>query len=184
MTAPPVSELNVEGTSLALWHEWLAGFFDGASHAIGSNSAVVFPKAELRFQQSAGTQPIGAAGVDVVLTVVWLPSPNSRRLEWETVSGARQQMAYVKSAWIFYVRAAVTAATPGNTPGANAQKLCSDAAAHLAAILGNSKAARPLSQNGIQRLRPDDPRPVSEDAHYIVRTVRCRGTLRFAVLSQ
>jgi hypothetical protein len=48
----------------------------------------------------------------------------------------------------------------------------------------NSKAAFPLSQKGIMHLRPDDPRVISEDSRYIVRLVRCRGTLRYPVLSQ
>lgn len=182
LTAPAVSELDVEGTSLALWQEFLAGYFDGASHIVGSNPTAVFPKAALRFGQSAAPQPAGSAVVDVVISLVWLGNVGPRRLEWEKVGNSTQQMAYSRTAWLFYVRASVNAATPGPTAG-NPQKLCTLAAGRLQALLGNSDAALPLAQKGVAHLRPDEPRPI-EDKEYIVRTLRCRGWLRYPVLSQ
>jgi hypothetical protein len=154
------------------------------THAVGGNANVTFPKAALAFQQSAQPQPLSkTTPVDAGLTVVWLGS-NPRKLEWETVNGSRQQMAYAITSWMFYVRAEVIAANPGATPGANAQERCRTTAARLVAVMRNSKAAFPLSQKGIMHLRPDDPRVISEDSRYIVRLVRCRGTLRYPVLSQ
>lgn len=192
LTKPAVSELNLEGSHLDLWHEWLSLWFDGQNHVVGANSAVKFPAAVLRYQQhdlpkplegltSAGKSPDGVA-----ISVVWIGGP-SIRYTWDTVGGLRQRMAFARTGWMFWVRAEVTEKGEGN-----AKLKCRDTADRLFAVLENSAATRDLAGKGIHRLRPTPPSIVSEgssgskpgDPTYAMRLVSCSGTLHYPVRSQ
>ena len=45
MTLTPINEVNLEQSIYALFAQWLGSFFDGGSHAVGSNATVTFPLA-------------------------------------------------------------------------------------------------------------------------------------------
>jgi len=134
---------------------------------------VSFPAAELRFQQSALAQPLNGIGI----SLVW-DGKTDARLAWETVDGARQQVAYLKTMVTFWVRVAMR-----SVANANARKQAQIASDRLYLILQNSGATRPLSQKGIHRLRPKPPYPVA-DAGYQLRQIVCAAQLRYTVLSQ
>ena len=62
LTNPAVNANALESSAMKLMQEFLARYFDGGVHAVGATPAVPFPAAELLFQQSAASQPLGAAG--------------------------------------------------------------------------------------------------------------------------
>ena len=65
LNAKAVDGLDLEGSALALWQEFLAGYFDGTAHQVG-RAAVVFPKAVLRFQEASLPQPMKGVAISVV----------------------------------------------------------------------------------------------------------------------
>jgi hypothetical protein len=182
---PSVSAMSVQGNTLALIAEWLAQYFDGETHDVGLLAAVKFTKAELKFQQSAVTQPLdgggGAAATGIAITVVWSEG-GSRKKYWETITdgtaesrsaGSRQEIVFDRVTWNFWVRA----------NGTNARQQCKLTADLLAGLLGNSAETKSLAQKGVHRLRPSDPR-VIQDTDYSLQLVTCGATLRFVIKSQ
>ena len=177
--------MSVQGNTLALIAEWLAQYFDGETHDVGLLAAVKFTKAELKFQQSAVTQPLdgggGAAATGIAITVVWSEG-GSRKKYWETITdgtaesrsaGSRQEIVFDRVTWNFWVRA----------NGTNARQQCKLTADLLAGLLGNSAETKSLAQKGVHRLRPSDPR-VIQDTDYSLQLVTCGATLRFVIKSQ
>lgn len=185
LSSNPVSELEIETSSLLLFFEWLTGFYDGTPHTVGLNAAVPFPSLKakdwtadkptwnIRFQQSHLDQPLDGLG----MTVVW-SAPSIARVEWEEVNGVTQQVAYTKVLLMFWVRCAVPASVAGN-----ATLQVRDCSEKLFALLQNPAATRGLKQKGIHRLRPGTPQAITE-TNYAVRCVTCRATLRYPILSQ
>lgn len=182
MNSPAVSEGQIESSTFNLFNEWLKGWFDGGTHAIGGNAAVTFPKAVLRYQQDKLPQPLSD---QVGISMVWV---NTSKVitSWKLalVAGslpARQQIANVQTTWLFMVRSEV-----------ENKKNCRAVAELLFAILNNTNATLPLAQKGIHRLRPMPPQLISDggrrmekpDLNFALRMVQCGGTLRYPVLSQ
>lgn len=202
MTAPAITEWTIESGTLALFAEWLGIYFDGVSHTVG-NVAQIFPKAELRFQQSALPQPLaGDANAGLGISVVWV-RPGKVELcgEWvqpPTLSPnpapamSRQQVAYVPGSLMFFVRAQGPTRSGQPEPGTgNAKKRAQDAAQLLFGLLQNSSATKALAQKGIHKVRAESPALVSQgvgskdvDLNYATRLVSCRMRLRYAVISQ
>jgi hypothetical protein len=184
---PAVSAMAVQTNVLALLAEWLAQYFDGETHDVGLLDAVQFTKAELKFNQSAVSQPLagGAAAPPyqgVAITVVW--SEGGRRKKYfeniehrtsnsELSTRDRQEIVYDRVTWNFWVRA----------NGTNARQQCKLTADLLAGLLGNSAETKSLAQKGVHRLRPADPRLI-QDTDYSLQLVTCGATLRWAILSQ
>jgi hypothetical protein len=181
LNAAAISALEIESSTLKLFNEFLQGFFDGASHAVGYHAPVAFPLAELRFQQSAHTAPLNGVGIAMVWVTGALP-----KYHWEMVTGQRQQMALMRAHWMFFVRAQLV-----ETGSGNAKAVVQNAAERLFGLLSNSAAVKPLGQKGIHRLRPSAPQLISEgngavagDPTFAMRLVACSGSLRYPVLSQ
>src|SRR3990172_8063478 len=80
LIAPHASALEIEGSILALWEEFLRGYFDNAIHPLGPYQSVKFPGAVLRFQQSQVTQPLD--GRSITLTMA---TPASVKRAWGDV---------------------------------------------------------------------------------------------------
>ena len=169
MTLTPINEVNLEQSIYALFAQWLGSFFDGGSHAVGSNAPVTFPLASLAFAHSALPQPLGAA-VGITLVTGGNVGRTSRR--YENVGGTQQQLFYKKVRLNFWVRSA--------TADAAARAACLSAGQLLEAILANGAATRPLAQNGVHRVRPGSPQPIA-DTTFILRLLSCEATLRYAV---
>jgi hypothetical protein len=181
LNSAAVSELKIESSVLELFNEFLKGFFDGGSHAVGGNASVLFPQAELRFQQASHTEPLNGVGISMAWVTGSLP-----KYHWETVNGTRQQMALMRPRWMFFIRAQLAESGSGNAKAA-----AQNAAQLLFALLENSAATKPLAQRGIHRLRPSSPQLISEgpgaipgDPAFAMRMVGCSALLRYAVLSQ
>jgi len=172
LTKPPVNEMAVAGATLALVQEFLAGYFDGHRHDVGGNLQVTFPKAQLLFQQSGVTPPAVAGDNTLAITLVW-GEPGRKTAAFENFSNVRQEMVQAEVTWNFWVRAT------GSNAKAEAQK-CADL---LHGLLGNTAATHPLTQRGIRRLRPREPRPIQE-TDYVLQLVTCGALLRYAKRSQ
>ena len=183
LSAPAITELDVESSVYALFAEWLAKYFDGQPHAVGGNAAVPFPKAVIQFGQSPMSQPLNPATApgkpDITpqasIVMVW-GSPVSTVKRWETVGGKAQQMVYKKVRWNFWVRCEMQ-----GTDSANARKLCRQTGERLNALLSNPATTQELGQKGIHHARPSEPEPVA-DTGFILMLVTCRAQLRYPVL--
>ena len=173
LTAPSVDYAAIEGTTLALWDEWLRGYFDGAAHAMGATAAVTFPPVTVRHQQSGRPQPADGISLSVVMlnpTEVWQC--------WETIGGATQQIAQSPVTFQLWVRAS------GMLSGsASPEWHASRAAELLFALLANSATHHALAQKGIMRLKVRSPEPVVEK-EFSTRLVTVRATLRYPIFSQ
>ena len=180
LTKPPVSELEIESTSLDLFQEFLSNYFDGGSHAIGQNAAIVFPKAALRFQQTALPQPLdgNSEAQGLAITAIWMSPGRVNRCFEAASNSKRQERATTRSTWLFWIRAQAQ-----NSGGGNSSRLCQQAAEKLFALLQNSAETKPLAGKGIHHLRPSPPQ-IIQDSDYAVRMVSCAGQLRYIIKSQ
>ena len=186
LSAPAITELDVESSTYALFAEWLAKYFDGQPHAVGGNAAVPFPKAVIQFGQSPMAQPLNPSAVpqaqspapQASIVMVW-GSPVSTVKRWENSPlgpTGTVQMVYKKVRWNFWVRAELQASDSGN-----ARKLCRQTGERLNALLTNPATAYELAEKGIHHARPAEPEPVA-DTGFILMLVTCRATLRYPVL--
>lgn len=174
LTSPAVSYLDPEGTALALWREWLASWFDGASHVIGASPAEVFPSVTLRFQQAEPPQPLDGISVAVVML-----GPGSATQCWDPKPGSGlQHLNEAPVTFQCWVRAA-----GAMSDTASPDWWAARTAGLLYAILTNSASRHALSEKGIMRLRVRLPEPVPQKT-YATRLVTARAVLRFNVLSQ
>jgi hypothetical protein len=193
MNSAAISALDIEGSALALWNEFLASFFDGRTHDVGPLKAVQFPTATLRFQESPQPQPLSNVGI----SVVWV-SPSRVERYWDTLTPAeiaalpagttpneRQQRAKAQCAFIFLVRATIAGSND------NSQKQVQSAAGKLYGLLSNVGATIPLANKGIHHLRPSQPimawRGIGApepDLSYRLRILSCAALLKWPVVSQ
>ena len=186
---PAVDANSLETSVMKLWQEFLARYFDGGQHDVGAVENVQFPQAELHFQQSAVTQPLqgsGGSGPGSGVAITLVGSEGSRRkwTAWENVALAggqpnvglaytRQEMAYERVDWNFWIRAS----------GTNARAACKLASDRLFGLLNNKAETHALGAKGISRVRGGLPRAIQE-TDYVLRLVTCGATLRYPVLSQ
>lgn len=192
LTAPHASVLELEGSILALWEEFLRGYFDNALHALGPYQTVKFPSAQLRFQQSQITQPLD--GRSITLTMA---NPAGVRRAWdsEIITGQphAEETFWSDITFSFWVRASGQFAGPPLDASDKAAYECQFTADRLFALLSNAYATKPLSEKGIMHLRPRPPQLVASGAgsgggdaakEYYMRMVPCRASVRCPVLSQ
>lgn len=163
---------------MALWQEFLAGFFDGHDHDVDAlNRAVTFPAATLEFGQVRNPQPLNGA----LITLMWL-SPGRVRPIWEMIgpTGDRHvgKMGLAEVTWMFWIRAKVVDVGAGNSVW-----LATLVASRLYGVLANRTACAPLALKGIDRLNPDSPVTVV-DSDYAIRLVACRSRLRYPLSVQ
>ncbi|HXJ61149.1 MAG TPA: hypothetical protein VNU68_31270 [Verrucomicrobiae bacterium] len=162
LTKPAITIVSVEQSALNLWHEFLAGYFDGAAHLIRGNS-VVFPDAQLLFQQAKQpTKPLSIHLVGVTQPrVIRRMLPNGRRT------------GQVDMIWNFWLRASgVNTGTGG--PDVQIKKL-EDA---LFMLLSDKLLTAPLARRGIHHVAPRLG-AVSASAEYAMRTLTVSAVLRF-----
>jgi hypothetical protein len=184
LTSSALDSLALEKSAMTLWHEFLLRFYDGAAHTVGTRTNIAFPKAALRFQQSALPQPI-SQGTDAApgagITLVWT-APVRFTSCWEPDAGVRTQVKYGMANFLFYCRAKVVETGGGD----NSESLCRRVSDLLFGLLSNGHATMPLAAKGITQIRPNSPVAVSGAAaqDHSVRLVSCRAKLRVVVGSQ
>ena len=185
MSMNPVNELQLEQSVYTLFQAFLSGLFDGGTHAIGGNANVQFPMLyqtttangvttvtldNLRFGQSAVPQPLKG----VALTMMFMQGTTKKY--WDTVDGGTQYMAWTRARFLFWIRAELQSTSLGN-----AELQCRKVSDCLKAVLENPQASRPLTQNGVHRVRPGAPQPVSETLYKLV-LLPVQAMLRYPVL--
>jgi len=189
----PVDANSLETSVMKLWQEFLARYFDGGQHGVGAVENVQFPKAELHFQQSAVSEPLGAEVGGVAITLVGSEGSRHKWTSWENVDApsggapdgtggapvlpvlprTRQEICYERVDWNFWIRAT----------GTNARAACKLASDRLFGLLNNKAETHALGAKGIARVRATAPRAIQE-VDYVLRLVTCGATLRYPVLSQ
>ena len=184
LTNDAVNANALETSVMKLMQEFLSQYFDGGKHDVGATPQVQFPAAELRFQQSAVTQPLAAPNLGLApgglateprLGITLVSSEGHRRkyTAWENVGGARQEICYEWVAWNFWVRA----------NGPNARALCKSGSDGVFGLLSNKAETHALGAKGITRLKVHAPRVIQE-TDYVLRLVSLGATLRYPILSQ
>ena len=193
LTSNPVNGLDLEGSALALWNEFLASFFDGHAHDVGPLKAVPFPLAALRYQEAAQAQPLPSVGI----SVVWV-TPSRVSQYWDILTPAeiaalpagttpnyRQQRAKAYCAFIFPVRATIAGSND------NSQKQVQQAASKLFGLLSNAGSTILLAEKGIHHVRPTIPRmafpgdgALTADLGYRLRVLSCGALLKWPIVSQ
>lgn len=190
LNSKAVDGLDAEGSALALWQEYLAGYFDGGTHLVGRVS-VAFPKATLRFQEASLPQPLKGLGI----SVVWVTQVRTER-RWEVLTAPElaalpagtpvdQERVQAHCSFLFLVRALKAGSND------NAQQQVQAAAGKLFGLLQNTAATEPLSEKGISKIRPTPARMAfpgdgapGADQGYRLRVLSCRAILRWAMASQ
>lgn len=163
MNAAALSELTVESAPQALWQEWLASYFDGAAHAVGTNPPVVFPQCELAFGFSPVAQPLNGSEIRVLCL------PRSERAEvWTTGKLATDYVLFQ-----FWVRAKVQGKGESEARATRVAEL-------LKALLTNPDSRYALAEKGVGRLLPQAPQAVP-GPDYALRLVACSAQLQYAI---
>jgi hypothetical protein len=167
-TAPLGADIDVsavEESSMKLWQEFLAGYFNGAVHF-----QMPYPQASLSFQQAQLPQPLDGLNLHVVGSTTGKPRifPMPRGLT-----------AFQRINWTFFLRASVKA---GRADGHNSESLVRWGADALYHVLMSDGQLFPLYRAGILQIRPSPSRPVAS-LEYAMRSLDCGGTLCFLTKS-
>ncbi len=168
----------MESAPKALLAEWLAQYFDGAEHAVGSNDPVPFPKCYLAFNGSPRVQPLSNLGLaervapidgeaECEIRVVCLPVS-----ETDTFYGAGK---LATSVVLFNFWITAKAAAEGDS-----ELLAQNAAQLLKALLSNPATAYELAQKGVTHVEPRPPEPLP-NVMGAMRLVACRSQLQFEI---
>ena len=180
LTAASISEFAVESSALEVWREWLAKYFDGASHSVGAAGSIEFPAVTLLFQQSAIPQPLSGAAI----TCTWI-EPGVTEKSWDRVATASPTTQKVLSAYtsfLFWIRAEL------NTGAGQGKRLAQQVGERLYGLLNNAAATSELCEKGIHQIWPRPPQLVTEgnrgQTEYAMRLVSCQVMLRYPVLGQ
>lgn len=147
--------------------EWLASYFDGASHTLSSGTnPVTFPAVELGFGVSHLSQPISGTSGAAITTIAEF-DPEKSFLEGD----GRSLCEDVNLSFI--VRAKV-----GPTQRGNSAWACQQTEQLLHALLLSPTATRSLAQYGLYDVEPDGRRilPVTE---YATRELKATARLQY-----
>lgn len=170
LNASPITELTSESAVFALLNEWLAGYFDGGTHDVGSNAAVKFPRVNRAFNQSAPAQPMHEfknTDLDAEIRVVILPRSESV----DPLTLGKLATDYVLlNFW-------VSAKKPGQ---GQSEYLVEQIAQLLKALLTNPDTRYALAEKGITHLRPAPISPLPS-ADYHKRLVSASAQLQYAI---
>jgi hypothetical protein len=173
LVAPAVSVDYLEENAMRLWHEFLRGWFNGASHVIGLDDAGAetsrtFPlAADLKFQQMKLKQPLAGLGIQVLQ----ISAGNTRRMR---MPGTGLLGCYNQTLWRFQLRAALKNDSGGRT----GIYLVRQAADLLYNLLVLDRLTAPLHAKGIHHIDPQPPVLIA-NAMYAMRAINCRATLIF-----
>jgi hypothetical protein len=150
-----------EETLMNLIGEFLSGYFNESLHVVDSLSQpVLFPVAQLVFQQNPPKQPIEGTFIQVVLADPGVGVEKG-------VNG--QYQMWQKIMLEFYIRSNIKEAEPD---GVNRDLACRRVSDRLYALLCDRGASIPLQQKGFKYLRPHAP-GIRDDTLYSTRCIRC-----------
>jgi hypothetical protein len=174
LTKPALSELGTESDLIDLVNEWLALWFDGRRHAVGTNDPVLFPKVARKFGQSAASQPMRDASStndEVEIRLVVLPRMEVKNSNDSVLATGKLVTQYVL--FNFWVKA--------SKPGENqSSELAQRTAQLLKAILDNPDSNYALAEKGIRHLHGNMPQSPTSDK-WAERLVTCSAQLVYAI---
>lgn len=173
MMSDALNELNLESGTKALFHEFLSGWFDGASHTLGG-IVRTWPKARLVFDQTAHQQPMDDKDVSTAKVEIHLVSlnPGESSQHWDGAPGEKLSQARVP--FHFWVKAK----TAGG--GAESKALAQDAAELLSGLLNNNGATYDLALKGIRALSARKAEPIRSEDWYVYQ-ITARARLQWIV---
>ena len=167
LTSPPITASQFEGSMFSCLGEWLSGYFNNGMHTINNLPApILFPAAQLKFQQQAMPQPLNGA-------VIWSVMEDQGVLVEKQVAG--QYQGWQRVHLCLYVRANVRGDNP---EGANSDWLCRTVSDRLYGLLADRGATIPLQQKGFRWIRAHPP-ATKYDTQYKTRMVRVHFMLIF-----
>ena len=170
LIAPSISAENLEATTLEIMREWLAGYFDGASHTV-SGTARTFPLATLSFQAAALAQPLNG----LAITVVWTSSGRERR----TWLGGKRRIAREIALQVFVRAGYAASATTTSGVRGNADEQVQAGAGLARALFDDPTARVLLAGKGLGHVRITPPAPLPADTNYATRTMTVTGTITY-----
>lgn len=180
MAAPVITELNVESAPKAILKEWLTTWFDGGSHTVGGNPAVIFPKVVITFDQGEVLQPFetqvkpaqNVAKIQGEIRIVCIPRGEKSHANQNPVDGNGFQVTEYVS-FHFYVRT--------SKPGAGQpQFLASQISDLLKGLLGNPDTRYPIAAKGISHLQPQKPQSLTS-SDFSERLIVCVAELKYLI---
>lgn len=174
LTNPEITELTSESAAEKLLNEWLALYFDGGSHVVGSNDPVVFPKANRAFGQGKPAQPLFkfTTGVDTEIRCVILP--RSEEAEANNTVFYRGKLVTDKVILQFWI----SAKDPGS---GQAEYRARQMGELLKSLLCNPDTRYALAEKGITHLGSVGPAQPLPSADYHVRMLSCMAALQYSV---
>lgn len=174
LNSPAITELTVESGTYRLLNEWLAQWFDGAGHVVGTNGALVFPKVNRGFGVSAAAQPLHTfgEGLDAEIRVLMF-SRGEHFLYANTAlyQGKLMQDRVTLNFWC-------NAKKPGE---GQSEKLAQTIGDRVKAIVTNPDARYDLALKGITTMQPQGPAMWVPSAEYARRMVAVNAELQYAV---
>lgn len=191
LAAPAITELTTESGWKAIMAEWLATFFDGASHAVGLNDPVPFPELginAINFDQGTPDQPMTdsteSTGLGVTsalpgreIRIVAVPLRNEAY--WTAAaspSTAQGKVMQADYALLFTVSTRLNTWADSNFEADNTVQL-------LVSILTNPAAWKPIVEKGITHLTPRPSRTVPTP-DCATRLIYCPARFEYPILWQ
>jgi hypothetical protein len=174
LNAAAITELTSESAPLLIFDEWLAGYFDGAAHAVGRHAGVLFPKVNRAYNQGEPVQPLHQMGgdTDAEIRLVLLPRMETTEHNDNVIYAGKLATHYV------LVNFWVSAKKPGR---GQSEYLVTLIAERLKAILNNPDTRYALAERGVTHLNRVQV-SVLPNADYHKRLVSCSATFQFPIL--
>lgn len=173
-----VTEMTVVSAPKLIIAAWLASWFDGSAHAVGSNAPAVFPKCNIVFGQSEANQPLSEDvngkkdGVSTEIRTVLVRRNETSRMTSDSVSGLTKTIT-VYASLQFWIRTKKVA--KGASDG-----LADNVAQLLKAIATNPTSRYAMARFGLRHLIPQEPEAV-QSSDFTVRLVTASVEIIYAL---
>lgn len=175
LAAAAITELTSASGPLAVIEEWLALYFSGTPHAVGTGSPVTFPKARRAFNQSPVAQPQhqpDTDSADAEIRVVIMPRGET----------ADYQDCVLFSGKLVTQRVLINFHVSAKSPGKGKSEILAQRIADLLkAILTNPDTRYALAEKGIAHLQPFPVQVVAPLTDYFKRLVSCGANLHYPI---
>lgn len=173
LSSNPVDPVILEQSVNTLIYEWLGTWFDGQSHSIGRRSALFFPEAQVKFQET----DIQQLHETPVIHWMWL-RPTSHQASWEPTPVGPDRVMDQRQTWMVYVKAT-------GSDLSEAEHRAREVSDRLYWIANHSGARADLSAKGVRITSADQPALVAGSGPargvFSLRRVNVHGRIRAAM---
>lgn len=164
MTRMAVRGDSLEEDTMALWDEFLGGWYNGAPIVIVRDAKNV-AKADRNFQQDVIKQPLEG----VAIAIVWTRGSQPKRRSY-----GNTKRAFQKATLTFFVK------SKGDNKGEGPKTLVRKTADQLVGILNHKGNTLPLARKGIRHVRAENPK-LEPSSDYHVRSVTVTAELQYTL---